>query len=476
MSTPQHTPLCVVIMGASGDLSRKKLLPALFALFCNGHLPERFHILGFARSDLDDGAFRHQVAGTLTSRFEPSPDVCDIRVGEFLQRCHYQRGTYTDPDDARALGRRVESLAGQRANKLVYMAIPPTVFLETARSLREAGFADENPGAWSRVVVEKPFGRDLDSSRALTAAMEGLFLERQTYRIDHYLGKEVIQNLLMLRFGNRILSPLWNREHIERVEIVFAERIGVAGRAGYFDQFGIIRDVVQNHLLQILALIAMEQPISASAIEIAEEKAKVLRATTPMTLERTVLGQYRGYLDDPGVPADSTTETYVRTEVEVVTPRWAGVPFVLQAGKAVDSQQTEILIHFRATPASPYRDLAANVMRIRVQPDEAIELVLNNKVPGMEMRAAPVALNMLYHEAFDEGLPEAYERLLLDVIRGERSLFIQVRELEAAWQVVTPLLDEIATAVPLVYEPGSAGPSVAHDGARASTGGARGAE
>lgn len=436
------TPTSIVIIGASGDLARKKLIPALFHLFCNGFLPERFRVVGFARSPLDDESFRREVAETLTTRFQPEPEECDLAVGHFLKRCHYHQGQYTRADDFRTLGRRIEGLTGPRSGLLLYMAIPPDVFLDTARSLRAAGLADEEERPWSRVVIEKPFGRDTTSSNELTAALGRIFSENQTYRIDHYLGKEAIQNLLALRFGNRILEPVWNREQIESVEICFSEDIGTQGRAGYFDRFGIIRDVVQNHLLQALALVAMEQPIRLTPGEIAREKDRVLRATRPMTAEATQVGQYEGYRQEPGVPRDSITETFVRTTLYVDTPRWYGVPFRITAGKALAERKTEILLRFRDLPVSLFPGMAANTLRIRVQPDEAIELQLNNKVPGMNMTVTPVGLNMLYQQEFATTLPEAYERLLLDVLRGDRSLFIQQQELAAAWEVVTPYLRE----------------------------------
>ncbi|MEX2443536.1 MAG: glucose-6-phosphate dehydrogenase [Alkalispirochaeta sp.] len=458
--TAPTKPTNIVIVGASGDLTRKKLLPALFNLFCNGMLPERFHVVGFARSHMSDKDFRDIVAETLTCRYEPEPSQCDIKVGQFLKRCHYHTGQYTSADDFRALGRRLESLNGPYASMLMYMAIPPSVFLETARSIREAGLADEQTREWSRVVIEKPFGRDTASSAELTHALGEIFTEQQTYRIDHYLGKEVIQNLLILRFGNRIFEPIWNRDHIESISIAFSEKFGVEGRAGYFDHFGIIRDVVQNHLLQTMALTAMEQPIKLNAQEIAEEKNKLLRATAPMDPAETVTGQYEGYLEDEGVPEDSVTETYVATRLHVNTPRWYGVPFYLSAGKALDTQKTELIIRFKELPYSLFPGVVGNCLRIRVQPNEAIEMMVNNKVPGMTLESSTVRLNMLYHEQFEAELPEAYERLLLDVLRGDRSLFIQKEELAAAWNVVTPALQRIEAEhiAPKTYPYGSSGP------------------
>lgn len=455
-----NSPCNIVIVGASGDLTKKKLIPALFSLYCNGLLPDDFRVVGFARSQKTDAEFRAQMSGLLMCRYEPEPDQCDLKTAAFLARCYYHTGQYTNPDDFAALGKRLQEIGGADANLLMYMAIPPSVFLDTAHSVRTAGLTEERNGTWARVVIEKPFGRDAESSEQLTEALGRIFSERQTYRIDHYLGKEVIQNLLILRFGNRIFEPIWNRDNIDSVSIAFSEKIGVEGRAGYFNHFGITRDVVQNHLLQALALVAMEQPITLTPREIAEEKTKVLRATAPMDIASTVLGQYQGYLDDPDVPDDSVTETYVRTTLAVNTPRWYGVPFHISAGKALATQETEIVIRFRELPYPLFPGVAANSLRIRVQPDAAIEMVVNNKVPGMKLETADVRLNMLYNEQFATELPEAYERLLLDVLREDRSLFIQRHELAAAWNIVTPLLKQIETkrAQPTQYAYGSSGP------------------
>ncbi len=453
------SPTNIVILGASGDLTRKKLVPALFSLYCDGLLPREFHLFGFARSRKSDREFRTMVGETITTRHQPDPSVCDIRISEFLQRCYYHSGQYDSTDDFRKLRKRLDDVA-PRSNLLVFLAIPPSIFLKTANSLRGAGLVEESGAAWSRVVVEKPFGRDTESSLELTNAMGKLFSEAQTYRIDHYLGKEVIQNLLLLRFGNQIFEPIWNRNHIESVTITFSEKIGVEGRAGYFDQFGIIRDVVQNHLLQAMALVAMEQPIRMDAAEIAEEKTKLLRATCPMDPVSTVTGQYEGYLSDPDVPDNSVTETFVCTNLCVNNARWHGVPFYLSAGKALDTQKTEIILRFRPVPFSIFGDIAENTMVIRVQPNESIELRVNNKVPGVQFQSSSVPLNMLYHEEFDAKVPEAYERLLLDVLRGDRSLFIQRRELSAAWQIVTPFLKLVEEKMvrPKQYAYGSTGP------------------
>lgn len=460
-------PTTIVIVGASGDLTRKKLIPALFSLYCNNLLPEEFTVVGFARSEKSDEEFRRDISENLTSRYEPAPEVCDIRIGGFLKRAHYFSGQYGDAEAFNRLAETFPEIRKDDHNLLVYLAIPPSVFSATLDSLGESGVAAEKEVGWSRVVVEKPFGRDSQSSLELTEHLAAVFDEERTYRIDHYLGKEVIQNLLILRFANLIFEPIWNSNYIDKVRITFSEDIGVEGRAGYFDHFGIIRDVMQNHLLQMVALTAMEPPNTLDAYEIAQEKAKVLRAMEPLELADVVTGQYDGYLEDPEVPAASTTETYARATLRIRNARWSGVPFELVAGKALSSRKTEIEVSFRYLPYSIFRDVGFenNTLRIRVQPNESIELLVNNKRPGLMLNISQVSLNMLYHKEFSEQLPEAYERLLLDVLRGDRALFIQEEELEAAWAIVTPLLEKLDAGElrPLPYRKGSDGPSAADE-------------
>lgn len=456
-------PTTIVIVGASGDLTRKKLIPALFSLYCNNLLPQEFTVVGFARSKKSDDEFRKDISENLTSRYEPEPDVCDIRIGGFLKRAHYFSGQYGDPDAFNRLAEKFPGIRKDNENLLVYLAIPPSVFSATLDSLGSSEVAAEKSEGWSRVVVEKPFGRDSKSSRELTEHLSAVFDEERTYRIDHYLGKEVIQNLLILRFANLIFEPIWNSNYIDKVTITFSEDIGVEGRAGYFDHFGIIRDVLQNHLLQMLALTAMEPPNTLDAYEISQEKSKVLRAIEPLEMSDVVTGQYEGYLDDEEVPDDSNTETYARATLRIRNGRWSGVPFELVAGKALSSRKTEIEISFRYLPYSIFRDVGFenNTLRIRVQPNESIELLVNNKRPGLMLNISQVSLNMLYHREFSEQLPEAYERLILDVLRGDRALFIQDEELVAAWSIVTPLLEKLDAGElkPLPYSKGSDGPS-----------------
>ncbi len=472
----QSDRLSVVVVGASGDLARRKIFPALFALYCQGLLPEHFRVFGFARSKLSDEEFRARIMQHLTCRYTPG-ESCAQRMEEFLSKCCYMSGTYASRDsflDLFQLMREAESAAG--TNRFYYLAIPPSVFLDVAHAVGDAGLVGcgtDDP--WSRVVIEKPFGRDRASSDQLTHSLARVFSEEQTYRIDHYLGKEVIQNLLVLRFANVVFEPMWNYRFIRKIEIVWKEDIGLDGRGGYFDRYGIVRDVMQNHLMQILALVAMEPPSRLESARIAAEKVKVLRCVAPLQAHELVLGQYRGavrggrripgYLEDPGVPDNSTTPTFATARLRVDTPRWQGVPFAITAGKGVDAQMTEIRIHFRDVPGNMFSHRVgrpdANQLVIRVQPDEAIYLSLANKVPGMGLKLTTRNLDLQYKEAFSELIPDAYESLLLDVIEGDRSLFIRRDELEAAWDVFTPVLREIESlrTAPQAYDFGSPGPA-----------------
>ena len=477
MSEPSEG-LSVVVIGASGNLSRKKIFPALFALYCQGYLPEQFNVFGFARSKFSQAEFRTRITEHLTCRYAPGRSCAD-RMDEFLARCHYMPGSYTSSDSLLDLFVMMRDVEGaRRTNRFYYLAIPPSIFLDVARAVGDAGLVTCGPGEpWSRVVIEKPFGRDRQSSDLLTGAMSQVFAEEQTYRIDHYLGKEVIQNLMVLRFANLVFEPIWNRRFIHSVRIFWKEDLGLEGRGGYFDQYGIIRDVMQNHLVQILALVAMEPPGRLDPKRIAHEKATVLRRVVPLGLEDLVIGQYGGsarrgrgrpaYVEDETVPDDSVTPTFAAAVLRIDNARWRGVPFLIQAGKGLDASMTEIRIRFCDVPEGIFRSPAGcprpNELVIRVQPDEAIYLSIVNKVPGMGMELATRRLDLQYKAAFSEQVPDAYESLLLDVIRGDRSLFIRHDELQAAWDIFTPVLHEIQRRklVPEPYEFGSRGPAAA---------------
>ena len=466
--------LNVIIVGASGDLAQRKVLPALFSLFAQRLLPADVHIFGFARTPLADAEFRARTAERLMCRYTPEAHECAALTEQFLARCHYVTGAYGAAESFLDLAERIQQVTGGLAgNRLFYLATPPSVFLDVARAIGNSGLMTcDDTESWTRIVIEKPFGRDRASSDELVAEFGKVFTNEQTYRIDHYLGKEVIQNLLVLRFANRIFEPLWNRDFIRQVRIVWKETLDIGNRAGYFDGVGIIRDVMQNHLMQMLALIAMERPDSFAATPIRDEKVQVLRAVRPVELADLVLGQYvatdgdaagrKSYRHETGVAPDSRTPTYAAAVLRVNNSRWKGVPFVLECGKALDEQLAEICIQFHDVPRNIFaHELPANELVIRIQPDEAIFLRVVNKAPGLKMQLEASELNLRYRTAFAGVIPEAYESLLLDVVAGERSLFIRADELAASWDIFDQVLHEIddRKIVPEPYLQGGYGPT-----------------
>jgi len=479
MDNKTQGPLSVVVIGASGDLARKKIFPALFALYCQGLLPDAFHIFGFSRTRYSDAAFREVLAAHLTCRYAPGAS-CEVLMQAFLERCYYVDGQYGDRDAYLELYSRMREVESSReVNRLYYLSIPPSIFLDVAHALGGAGLVQCGISSpWSRVVIEKPFGSDRASSDELVKGMSHVFREAQTFRIDHYLGKEVIQNLMVLRFANLVFEPLWNKDYIESVQICWKENLSVEGRAGYFNDYGIIRDVMQNHLLEILALTAMEPCSQFDAGHICNEKIRVLRSIRPLTLEQISVGQYTGakvgdteisgYLDEKDVPSDSRTPTYAAAALEIDNDRWRGVPFMIVAGKGLDSRKTEIRIRFRPVAESMFagfmKGAGPNELVIRVQPDEGIHLRVLAKVPGNPLRLKQTELDLQYHRVFDELIPDAYESLILDALRGDKSLFIRKDELAAAWDIFTPVLHawDAAGEKPEPYPFGS----VATEGAR----------
>ena len=471
-------PVSLVVVGASGDLARKKVIPALFALYSQGYFPDRFQIVGFARSEMDDDRFRERITERLTCRYVPDHS-CAERMDEFLARCFYRSGGYDSPEPFRALAERLKEIeGGVETNRMYYLAVPPFLFLQVANSLAGAGLVNgEGTSTWSRAVIEKPFGKDRASSDDLVSSLSGVFTEGQTFRIDHYLGKEVVQNLLVLRFANLIFDPIWNRASIESLQIDWKEDIGVEDRAGYFDEYGIVRDIVQNHLLQVLALATMEAPVSLAAGDVRDEKVKLLRSIPPVRIEDVVLGQYRsgtygnrerlGYLQEKGVPADSRTPTFAAVALQIRNRRWAGVPILIRAGKGLDSRTAEIHVQFREVPTNLFckgtPELGRNELVIRIQPNESISIRIMNKQPGLAFALHESELNLLYEAAYDTLIPDAYESLLLDALKGDESLFIRADELAAAWDVFTPILHELeaSSKKPEPYAFGSAGPEEA---------------
>jgi glucose-6-phosphate 1-dehydrogenase len=478
----RENKLGIVVVGASGDLAQRKVIPALFALYCQNLLPADFCLFGLARSEFTHEGFRRKIAENLTCRYVPGESDCSARTEAFLNRCYYCQGQYSSPDSFLDLFELMREVEGDGpVNRIFYMAIPPSVFMEVAKALGDSGLvACGERDEWSRIVIEKPFGRDRLSSDTLVGEMQKVFTEESTYRIDHYLGKEIVQNLMVLRFANLIFEPLWNRKYIQSVRIKWAEPIGVGDRGGYFDGYGIIRDVMQNHLLQILALLAMERPAKYEAGTIRDAKVQLLKAVVPLSLNDLVVGQYGAsesgrqpaYVAERTVPPDSLTPTYAAAILKINNPRWEGVPFLIEAGKALDERINEVRIRFHEVPdpmwGAQQARVEANELVIRIQPDESITMKIMNKVPGLGLDLVRTDLNLRYQSAFNALIPDAYECLLLDVFEGDRNLFIRSDELAAAWDVFTPVLHQLETkrVAPQVYPYGSSGPEAARQLAR----------
>ncbi|MFE3002372.1 glucose-6-phosphate dehydrogenase [Nocardia sp. NPDC059246] len=463
-------PASMVIFGITGDLSRKKLLPAIYDLAHEGQLPPRFDLVGFARDSVGvEDRLREAVRKYARTPF-------DTAVWEALaERIHCVEGSFDDTDAFARLAARLAELDVRRrkpGNYVFYLSIPPSAFAVVCDQLAITGL-NRGGDAWRRVVVEKPFGHDLASSQALGFALERVFPASSIYRIDHYLGKEMVQNILALRFANGMFEPLWNNRHIDHVQITMAESVGVTGRAGYYDGVGAARDVIQNHLLQLLALIAMEEPIAFDADSVAAEKIKVLSATAllgPLP-DTSARGQYgaglengvpvSGLVDEVGFPEDSATETFAALTVGIETRRWAGVPFYIRTGKRLARRATEIAVTFTAPihgVAGARAAAASNVLVFRVQPDDGIELHIGAKRPGGGMHIQPVSLGMDFRTVFAPA-PGAYERLISDVLRGDATLFLRREEVEESWRVIDPLLEHWAgCGHPETYPSGSAGP------------------
>ncbi|KAM6554524.1 hypothetical protein CsatB_015286 [Cannabis sativa] len=473
-----ESTVSITVVGASGDLAKKKIFPALFALFYEGFLPKHFTVYGYARSKMTDAELRIMVSKTLTCRIDQREN-CGEKMEQFLGRCFYHSGQYDSEKNFAELDKKLkEHEVGRVSNRLFYLSIPPNIFIDAVKC---ASLSASSGNGWTRVIVEKPFGRDSESSAALTKALKQYLEEDQIFRIDHYLGKELVENLSVLRFSNLIFEPLWSRQYIRNVQLIFSEDFGTEGRGGYFDNYGIIRDIMQNHLLQILALFAMETPVSLDAEDIRNEKVKVLRSMRPVKLDDVVVGQYKShtrgginypsYTDDETVPKGSLTPTFAAAALFIDNARWDGVPFLMKAGKALHTKGAEIRVQFRHVPGNLYNrnfgtdlDRATNELVIRVQPDEAIYLKINNKVPGLGMKLDRSNLNLHYAARYSKEIPDAYERLLLDAIEGERRLFIRSDELDAAWSLFTPFLKELEEKkiIPEYYPYGSRGPVGAH--------------
>ncbi|XBJ02781.1 hypothetical protein VPH35_022082 [Triticum aestivum] len=458
--------LTIVVLGASGDLAKKKTFPALYHLFEQGFLQSgEVHIVGYARTNLSDDGLRGRIRVYLKGASEE-------HVSEFLQLIKYVSGSYDSGEGFEKLNKEISdyemSNNSGSSRRLFYLALPPSVYPSVCKMIRTYCMSPTSRAGWTRVIVEKPFGRDLDSAEELSSQLGELFEEDQLYRIDHYLGKELVQNLLVLRFANRLFLPLWNRDNVDNIQIVFREDFGTDGRGGYFDQYGIIRDIIQNHLLQVFCLVAMEKPVSLKPEHIRDEKVKVLQSVNPIKDEEVVLGQYQGYKDDPTVPDDSNTPTFASIVLRVHNERWEGVPFILKAGKALNSRKAEIRVQFKDVPGDIFKckKQGRNEFVIRLQPSEAMYMKLTVKKPGLEMATEQSELDLSYGMRYqDVKIPEAYERLILDTIRGDQQHFVRRDELKAAWQIFTPLLHDIDAGKlkAVSYKPGSRGPKEADE-------------
>jgi glucose-6-phosphate 1-dehydrogenase len=454
----------MVIMGATGDLTHRKLMPSLYNLAVNHLLPHGFSVVGFSRSDKAHEDFRRDMREAVDKYSRLAP--VDSKVWDsFAEGLFFEQADFADIDSYKRLGQMLDKIDDERGthgNRVFYLATPPTVFAQIAEMLGKAGLVTPNGygDRWTRIVIEKPFGRDLQSAEELNKDLLSVFHEDQIYRIDHYLGKETVQNLLVFRFANGLFEPIWNRNYVDNVQITAAEEIGIEQRGGYYETAGALRDMVQSHLMQVLTLTAMDPPVALDANAVRDEKVKVLRAVKHLSGEQVrqnvVRGQYgpgwvagkqaEGYRQESGVAPDSTTETFVALKLEVDNWRWAGTPFYLRTGKRLPKRETEISVTFKRAPLALFQHLdpdamTPNVLAIRIQPNEGISLKVVAKVPGQGYDLQPVFMDFLYGSSFAKQSPDAYERLLLDVLLGDSTLFTRRDEVEASWSIITPILD-----------------------------------
>ncbi|MDH2430263.1 glucose-6-phosphate dehydrogenase [Sphaerisporangium sp. TRM90804] len=476
-------PCVLVIFGVTGDLARRKLLPAIYDLGNRGLLPPGFSLVGFARRD-----WAHQDFAQITHDAVKEHARTPFREEVWKQICeglHFVPGSFDDEGAFEALTmalKEIDETRGTGGNYAFYLSTPPRAFPVIIEQLKHAGLTRPPEGSWRRVVIEKPFGHDLQSARELNRVVDSAFKPDSVFRIDHYLGKETVQNILALRFANTLFEPIWNRGYVDHVQITMAEDIGVGGRAGYYDGIGATRDVIQNHLLQLLALVAMEDPTAFGPSKLRREKEKVLEAVTlPEDLSTsTARGQYlagwqggvpvHGFLEEEGIPPESNTETYAAIKLEIANRRWAGVPFYLRAGKRLGRRMTEVAVVFQRAPHLPFSKtdteiLGQNALVIRIQPDEGITVRFGSKVPGTAMEVRDVNMDFAYGEAFLESSPEAYERLLLDVLIGDPPLFPHQREVELSWMIIDPIEKFWANSEerPEGYPSGTGGPASADE-------------
>ncbi|KAI8056273.1 glucose-6-phosphate 1-dehydrogenase [Syncephalis plumigaleata] len=471
--SPESTgPTTIIVFGASGDLAKKKTYPALFGLYRNQFLPKDTQIIGYARTKMDVDEFHKRITGYIKLPEEGTSEGKQLReqLDAFLKRCHYVSGQYDRDADFESLNQAIKQQESfhDKPNRLFYMALPPSQFVNVAKEVKHHCYVENGV---NRLIVEKPFGHDLESSRELQRHLSSLFTEEEVYRIDHYLGKEMVKNLLILRFANVFFGAIWSRQYISNVQITFKEAIGTQGRGGYFDEFGIIRDVMQNHILQILSIVGMECPVSLNSEDVRDEKVRLLRFIQPLEAKDMVLGQYtrsedgkeEGYLDDETVPKGSKTPTYAVAVLHINNERWDGVPFILKCGKALDKQKTEVRIQFRDVPGNIFpHQVARNELVVRVQPNEAVYIKMMNKKPGLAFDTTISELDLSYNKRYaDLKIPDAYESLILDCLRGDHSNFVRDDELDAAWKIFTPVLAKIDAGEiePVPYPFGSRGPA-----------------
>ncbi len=473
-------PCGMVIFGVTGDLSRKKLMPAIYDLASRGLLPPGFSLVGFARRDWEDQDFAQIVHDAVKqhARTEFREEVWE----QLAEGFRFVPGDFSDDLAFETLKQTIldlDRVRGTGGNHAFYLSIPPRFFPDVIGQLKEHGLAEQRDDSWRRVVVEKPFGSNLETARELNSTVSEVFPSGSVFRIDHYLGKETVQNILAMRFANAMFEPIWNSNYVDHVQITMAEDIGIGGRAGYYDGIGAARDVIQNHLLQLMALIAMEEPTSFDAHSLRIEKQKVLESVVlPKRLDlHTARGQYvegwaggekvPGYKDEPDIPASSKTETFAAIRLDVENRRWAGVPFYLRTGKRLGRRVTEVAVVFKRAPHLPFSETATeelthNALVIRVQPDEGVTMRFGSKVPGTAMEIRDVNMDFAYGGSFTESSPEAYERLILDVLLGEPPLFPRHEEVELSWKILDPIVDYWAGhGVPDTYEAGTWGPASA---------------
>ena len=455
-------PTVVVIFGASGDLTARKLIPAVYNLGVDNLLPTDFHLVGYGRKEIPDDEFRGLAKDAIKEFYRRELD--DESWGRISANTTYVAGGYDDLQAFERLASHIEKIeqhVGRDVQSLFYISTPPSVFAPILKNLGAAGLAGKHLGKphHAKVIIEKPFGRNLESARELNGTIRSVFEEHQVYRIDHYLGKETVQDLLVQRFSNAIFEPLWNRNFIDSVQITVSEEVGVGSSGGYYEQSGALRDMIQNHTMQLLALTAMEPPVSLDAESIRDEKVKLLKAIQPLNIGPNgdvARAQYsagmiggkvvRGYLEEEGIAADSKTETYAALRMSINNWRWQGVPFYLRSGKRMARRVSEIAINFKRPPGTLFAvsekfNLASNTLAFQIQPDEGLSMILNAKIPGLETRTQPVKMNFRYATTFGSNTPEAYERLVLDAMIGDGTLFIRGDEAETSWKLCTPILD-----------------------------------